>query len=912
MTIQLIIDSKFNSAGVREAEKQVSDLIKNIETQFRSQGASSFLENSFGTITDDTKAIIQERIAQVEQLAAAYKNAAIQQYAIGNPAQAEGLLKYSNSLERTAGSMRELTAATQDQNQEQSKSGGILDFINNSFNKFAFSLFVVRGAINTITSAIGQMTDALIEGASIADRSAAFNVLLEDAGVNAQALRASLIGASQGALTLDAAMRPTLQLMKANVPEVAGMSDELLKIAVASAKLSGDLSQTEQIYTTLVRGIVRGSPRLIDNADIYLKLGDAVESYAASIGKSIEELTPEDKIRATAYAVTEQGQAIVELADQVDSTAITFQNFKTDAEEAGQALLSAVSTGAAHAINWFTDLVLAMGDATAAMWGFSEESQDSLRSFREAFAENPFSTFVETVLVGATYVSQAISGLWREMVEFFRSIVNGTQLAAESIGILFDIIQQGGKPTEAQLQRLNQIMEEGQQTMIDGLNPTNLFNENMQNVSDRAKDAAINLGLVVPEMDDLAASADAAAAQNARLSSSFDELSAGIQASIEARTGLDAQYRDRKVDIEEDLRDKIVDINEDLAEKLQDISSGLQEKLIDLNSKYQEDLAKVAEDTAEKLQDIDEDLADKLQDISEGSGESREQAIKDSNKSIEDAHEDHQKKLRDIERKYEAARMKALIDRDARALFEAEQNRKTEREEANEDLSDKIKEEQEKLQEQIEKINELEEKRRQEAIEAAEKRRKDAIEAQQKELDDLKKALDKAREEARKNADKQRQDAVQNANERRSDAQEHYRDSLVDLDDWYREQLLRQKEANLQQKINELEHLEEMGELTQAHLDELRGMWNDYNNFVGGATGAVPGGGGGGSIGGATPGGGGTWQGGGQIGGAVNANAGQANQWNMQNMKLQINSNDKMLEEVLRSSTYDYMLEAIP
>jgi hypothetical protein len=909
MTIQLIIDSKFNSAGVREAEKQVSDLVKNIETQFRSQGSSAFLENQLGTITDGTKAIIQERIVQAEQLAAAYKNAAVQQYSLGNNTVAEALNKEAQALERTANSMRDLTAATQDQNQEQQKSGGVLDFINNSFNKFAFSLFVVRGAINTITSAIGQMTDALIEGASIADRSAAFNVLLEDAGVNAEALRASLIGASQGAITLDAAMRPTLQLMKANVPEIAGMSDELLKIAVASAKLSGDLSQTEQIYTTLVRGIVRGSPRLIDNADIYLKLGDAVESYAASIGKSVEELTPEDKIRATAYAVTEQGQAIVELADQVNSTAITFQNFKTDAEEAGQALLAAVSTGAASAITWFTDLMLTMGDATAAMWGFSEDSQVALRDFREAFAENPFSTFVQSVLVGGTALVEFFRFLITVTYELGEAFVKTFSFAGHVIGLFFQI-QSGAISAAEGMESLRQASIDWAETMRDGLDASEEWNDGMDRVNDRAREAAVNLGLVSPEMDNIGSSADAAAAQNDRLAASFDQLSAGIQASIEARTGLDAQYRDRKVDIEEDLRDKVVDINEDLAERLNDISSGLQDKLLDLNSKYQEDLAKLAEETAEKLQDIDEDLAEKLNDISEGSGENREEAIKNRNKSIEDAHEDHQRKLRDIERKYEAARMKALIDRDARALFEAEQNRKTERDEANEDLQDKIKDEEEELAEQLEKINELEEKRRQEAIEAAEKRRQDAIEAQQKKLDDLKKALDKEREEARKNADKQRQDAMESASERRRDAQEHYRDSLLDLDEWYKEQLIRQKEANLQQKLNELEHLAEMGELTQAHLDELRGMWNDYNGFVAGNTGAVPGGG---SIGGFAPGGGSSGGGGGSIGGFAPSSAAPApSLGQMQNMKLQINSNDRMLEDVLRSSTYDYMLEAIP
>jgi len=914
MTIQLVIDSKFNSQGVKQAEAEmkrlVTDVAQMVSRSLQTSGGSadSFINQFRGPSPEDVRAI-EQQIQKIQQFAEALRQKALASAAAGNNQLALGLQKESEAADRTAESLKKLIAVQEESNNAQDKGAGVLDFINNKFNKFAFGLFVVTGAINTVSRAIKQMTDFLIEGASAADRANSFRVLIDDTGASSGELANKLREASQGAITLDAAMRPTLQLMKAGVPEVAGMSDQLLKIAVASATLSGDLSQVEHMYTTLVRGIVRGSPLLIDNADIYLKLGDAVENYAEKMNMSIDDMTPEDRIRATAQAVLEQGDAIVQLAEDVDSSAQSLQAFKTDATEAWNEIKMAIGTGASDAIEALDDLMDMFDPITEGFGRLVAGSEEVGFALERALDARPIQSFVQGILTSLDLLGSYVRGYGAELTEIWNAVVSVFVTGATLIAEGFQMIASGNY--EEGIQNINQQLDVFKARVTDAMNPTNQLNAELDGARDRARQAGEEMGLFASETERAGAAADSTANSTSRLlSSDLAGLTAGIQAAIEARTGLDAQYRDRKQDIEEDIREKVLDINEDLAEKLADINQDLQEKLVDIGNKYKEDVTNLAQETAEKLQDIDEDLSDKLADISEDAGEKRKDAIKGNQKGIEDAHEAHQKKLRDIERKYEAARLKALIDRDARALFEAEQNRKQEKEEANEDLQDKIKEEKEKLEEQMEEINEMEEKRRQEAIEAAEKRRQDALEAQQKELDDLKKALQKQKEEAAKNAADQRRDALESANERRADAQEHYRDALVDLDEWYREQLLRQKEANLQRKINELEHLEEMGELTQAHLDELRGMWNDYNSFVGGASGGGGGSSGGGSIGDFAPGAGGSNPGGGQIGGKAPANS-QINNWQMQNMKLQITSNDKTLEEVLRSSTYDYMLETL-
>ena len=110
-----------------------------------------------------------------------------------------------------------------------------------------------------------------------------------------------------------------------------------------------------------------------------------------------------------------------------------------------------------------------------------------------------------------------------------------------------------------------------------------------------------------------------------------------------------------------------------------------------------------------------------------------------------------------------------------------------------------------------------------------------------------------------------------------------------------------------------------MGELTQDHLNELKGMWSDYNSFVGGSTGA------GGVVNANTPAGslntsnnpnnvsGGS---GGTIGSLTRsgsgANVGDWSDWvGPGGIRLNIQSNDQTLQDVLRSGTYDYILEAL-
>lgn len=79
----------------------------------------------------------------------------------------------------------------------------------------------------------------------------------------------------------------------------------LLEAARAAAKATGQ--DVDFLFNSLVTGIKRGSPMLIDNTGLVLKLGEANEAMAKSLGKSVDELTAEEKQIAILRATMEAG-----------------------------------------------------------------------------------------------------------------------------------------------------------------------------------------------------------------------------------------------------------------------------------------------------------------------------------------------------------------------------------------------------------------------------------------------------------------------------------------------------------------------------------------------------------------------------------------------------------------------------
>lgn len=120
---------------------------------------------------------------------------------------------------------------------------------------------------------------------------------------------------------------------------------ELLTIARVQAQATGQ--SVEFLFNSLVSGIKRGSPLLIDNTGLVLKVGEANEQYAESIGKTVDQLTAQEKQIALLQATLTAGNKAIEQAggvfvtniERVGEVRAIFKDIRNDFGVAFQPLL---------------------------------------------------------------------------------------------------------------------------------------------------------------------------------------------------------------------------------------------------------------------------------------------------------------------------------------------------------------------------------------------------------------------------------------------------------------------------------------------------------------------------------------------------------------------------------------------
>lgn len=148
--------------------------------------------------------------------------------------------------------------------------------------------------------------------------------------------------------------------------DLAQQSPKLLEIAKAATALNPALGDTASLYQDLATGIKRGSTEILDNLGIVVKQGDAQAAYAAQIGKTVEALTGEEKIRALLNATVEKGNILIEQAGGSAASATdSYGSLRTELELLKEEAAKAASEG-------LTPLVAGMADALRASREFRE------------------------------------------------------------------------------------------------------------------------------------------------------------------------------------------------------------------------------------------------------------------------------------------------------------------------------------------------------------------------------------------------------------------------------------------------------------------------------------------------------------------------------------------------------------
>jgi len=137
----------------------------------------------------------------------------------------------------------------------------------------------------------------------------AYENLADSVGIASDQLLGDLRRAARGAAMQAELMVTANRAMLASGHFLASRLPQLFEIARAASLATGE--DIGYVFKTLIKGIVKASPLLIDNADIYIKIGDAVERWAERQGKTVDQLTLLEQRMAIANAVIQQGTRFI-------------------------------------------------------------------------------------------------------------------------------------------------------------------------------------------------------------------------------------------------------------------------------------------------------------------------------------------------------------------------------------------------------------------------------------------------------------------------------------------------------------------------------------------------------------------------------------------------------------------------
>lgn len=308
-----------------------------------------------------------------------------------------------------------------------------------------------------------------------------FNQLATAAGTTGQALITALRSASGGEIS---DLNLQLAANRANMLGVATSAEQLstlLAIARDRAQTLG--TSTSKAFDDLVTGLGRGSALILDNLGIIVSEKEANEQYAAAVGKTVAQLTEQEKKQALINTVVAQGKAtLAATGGAAESTAGTFARLGTAAENAKVGIGELLAAAAAPIASGLADIV-----------GQVKPGLDALRSLGDKQAE------VNGKLVaGSTTYEQytaSLSGVNQQIRE--NSTVTGA------------LISQVPQLTQAQFQYVQALVASGQ---------------SYQSALQSAQTYAVGLQNIEAAQRNLTASGDLSAAGAAQLAQQLSAL----------------------------------------------------------------------------------------------------------------------------------------------------------------------------------------------------------------------------------------------------------------------------------------------------------------------------------------------------------------------------------------------------
>ena len=375
-----------------------------------------------------------------------------------------------------------------DKGLKDSKKG--LEGAKQSLGAVAAEAATAAGVLVAFGLAAKQAFDLGREGASITQTRDSFYGLAESVGASETSLE-DIIKATNGTIDEMTAMSGVLTLTAGASDAFAlslfDASPRLAEIAKAANKLNPRLGTTAEQFNSISLGIKRQSPLILDYLGILVKAEVANKNMAAALGKTVEQLTAEEKQMAFLNATMEAGNKLIEQAGgTAESAADSYAQLEVATKQISDQFKEWTNEAILPAVSALATLITAsgtMGDAFA-------EQNDTLLTSTGSYEE------YLGMLVKAAMASGVLSAEEAALINTTEDLIEVTGAATEKEWLLAQMMDTSVDSTEF----LDAAQEQLAEQMARSRGETDLLAGSTGELSEKTTNLASNYGTLTDAM----------------------------------------------------------------------------------------------------------------------------------------------------------------------------------------------------------------------------------------------------------------------------------------------------------------------------------------------------------------------------------------------------------------------------
>jgi hypothetical protein len=569
---------------------------------------------------------------------------------------------------------------------------------------------IAAGVITAFVAVLKKGIDFGTQGAQMERLAQAGNLLAKSYGVNLTEAVSKVKAASLDTISTQQAILSTNRALLLGVSRDADQLAKLMEVAALRGRATG--LDTAEAFDRITLGIGRLSTRILDDIGIVIDGETAYANYGAAIGKTADELTEAEKRIALTNAIIEDGNKLIAGMGGVSlDSAAKIAQLATNVEDLGNKFKTGLAKPLADIATSINFMVFGAESLTEA-WTrqnaellATSETYEEYKQKLEQTIRGGIPDEIERINNQILKLKElspifgfAIDFVLNKLLQFPRSN-NEFNALVDSMRALSEEQFKSAKAAEAHAAGLAQAASIAETVKA-----------RIQEMKEKIAESAEAMMDFTGTVDDMEIGDFIE-----QIISQMEVLGTTSQTEID-RIRLSFGLADQAA---LDFRDAVVAAGADGVIAMNELSGAIQNviisKLSSLSKKFNADLANLGGggsgglkdlqgDLIRKMADIERDLARKLEDISRNMGEAlgdlaidisnkREDIARDHARKVEKIEIDHQRNLERIRTRFELSRLRALIDLDARALFEAEVQRDADLADAQQSAQDKRDEE---------------------------------------------------------------------------------------------------------------------------------------------------------------------------------------------------------------------------